>query len=382
MADTTLIEAPAPSREAGRFVDFDLHGIVGLRLVEADARDRAAVLRQVGPIEKPLDREPDIVVRFVDRMRTSSRIRYLGLDDAGFTDDAFLVLKSKHKARTMVQIPFDQIGNRCEIVCDRGLPAVPHLLAIMNLTALARGALPLHASAFRYNGVGVLTTGWAKGGKTESLLAFMSNGGEYVGDEWVYLSADGKKMYGIPEPIRLWKWHLDEVPRYRALIGTGNRLRLGALDIAARSLDRRNRSGSKSARLMRRLALLLQRQQYVQMPPRQLFGVMSNTLVGVPQKVFLVASHETPDIEVQEIDPQEVARRMVFSLQEERIGLLACYHRFRFAFPEMRNELLEGAEELQRATLLRVLDGKETYAVYHPYPVPISDLFESMRPYV
>jgi len=49
---------------------------------------------------------------------------------------------------------------------------VPHLLAVINLTALAKGVLPLHASAFTYRGLGVLATGWAKGGKTETLLEF------------------------------------------------------------------------------------------------------------------------------------------------------------------------------------------------------------------
>ena len=36
-----------------------------------------------------------------------------------------------------------------------GLPAVPLLIPIVNLTALANGALPMHASAFTHDGVGV-----------------------------------------------------------------------------------------------------------------------------------------------------------------------------------------------------------------------------------
>jgi len=368
-----LTERTASPKTPG--VDFDLHGVVGIRLVGADARDRATITRQLGPIESALAREPDVVIRFVDRLETSGRIRFLGLDDAGFTDDAFLVLKAKHKTRAKVQIPFEKIGGRCEIVCERGVPAVPHLIAMVNLTALAKGALPLHASAFRWEGTGVLTTGWAKGGKTESLLAFMTNGAEYVGDEWVYLSPDGASMRGIPEPIRLWKWHLDEVPAIRRRLGRGERLRLAAIDAAARALD--GRSG-----LSRRLAPILSRQAYVQLPPRFLFGEEKLALAGTPEKVFFMASHETPDIRVEPMSAEEIARRMVFSLQEERIDLIAAYHRFRFAFPDRRNELLENAEELQRAALLRVLEGKETGAVWHPYPVSIPALFRAMRPHV
>ncbi len=91
-------------------IDFDLHGLAGIRLVDPTAEDAAAVTRQLGPLPSRMDRDPDIVIRFVDRLQTTSRLRYLGLDDAGFTDDAFLVLRSKHKSQARVQIPFEQIG--------------------------------------------------------------------------------------------------------------------------------------------------------------------------------------------------------------------------------------------------------------------------------
>ena len=83
----------------------------------------------------------------------------------------------------------------------RGLPAIPLLVPIVNLTALANGALPLHASAFVHRGTGVVATGWSKGGKTEALLAFSANGARYVGDEWVYVAADGSRVSGIPSPF-------------------------------------------------------------------------------------------------------------------------------------------------------------------------------------
>ena len=191
-------------------VDYDLHGIVGIRLLGASESDVAAVTAQLGPIRAVLDRDPDVVIRFVDRLPVSN-LRYLGREEAGFTDDAFLVLRSR-KARARVQIPVEEIGGRCEIVCESGLPAVPLLIPIVNVTALAKGVVPVHAAAFVHRGSGVLVTGWAKGGKTESLLGFMSHGAEYIGDEWVYVSADGRRLRGIPEPVRVWDWHLDDLP--------------------------------------------------------------------------------------------------------------------------------------------------------------------------
>ena len=121
--------------------DLDLHGIVGMRLVNASAKDIATVIRQVGPIQAALNREPDIIIRFVDELSVSSPIKYLEVDEAGYTNDAFLILRSKHKSRARVQIPFEQIGKQCEIVCEKGLAAVDELKELFpghsNLAALA-----------------------------------------------------------------------------------------------------------------------------------------------------------------------------------------------------------------------------------------------------
>ena len=160
-------------------MDFDLHGCVRVRLEGAGPREAAAVARQLGPIAARGTGEPDVTVRFVDRIETRGPVRLLGLDECGFSDDAFLVLRSKHKSRARVRIPMERIGERCEITCERGLPAVPLLVAIVNLTALTKGTLPLHAAAFEWNGAGVVVTGWSKGGKTETLLAFARRGARF-----------------------------------------------------------------------------------------------------------------------------------------------------------------------------------------------------------
>jgi hypothetical protein len=367
-------------------VDFDLHGLAGIRLLDAGARDAAVVARQLGPIQAPLLREPDITIRFVDRLPLSSPLRYLGVDDAAFTDDAFLLLRSKQKARARVQIPFERIGRKLEITCERGLPAVPLLIPILNLTVLANGALPLHASAFIYNGKGVLVTGWAKGGKTETLLAFMANGATYVGDEWVYVSCDGRQMWGIPEPMRIWDWHLDELPHYRRLVGRSDRLRLRALQLLVAAVERVSGNGAGPqrlpARLMRRLAPLLKRQQYVHLAPQKLFGAGHCVLQAEPELIFFVAGHEAPETTVAPVEPEQVARRTLFSLEEERLNFLSYYLKFRFAFPEAANDFIERRQQLEQRLLLQALAGKTAYEVYHPYPVRIPSLFDALQGHV
>jgi len=362
-------------------IDFDLHGLVGIRLVDAAPGDARAVAAQLGPLRSTLDREPDIVIRFVDRLPHASRLRYLGVDDAAFTDDAFLVLKSKHKVKARVMIPFQGIGDRCEIVCESGLPAVPLLIPIVNLTALARGAAPLHASAFVHDGTGVLVTGWSKGGKTEALLAFMSRGAEYLGDEWIYLDPDTKRMFGIPQPIRLWDWHLRQLRPYRQRIGWRRRGRLRVLRAAAgvgRGLTQGGWSGMP-VRALDRVQSLVQRQTYVDVAPERLFGPCGTAARPV-DRVFLLASAAGEEVRVEQIDTAEVARRMVYSVLHELESFMSYYLMFRFAFPGAANDRIETIEHRLRTALQRSLEGRPAYCVYHPYPMRIASLYDAMRP--
>jgi len=365
-------------------VDFDLHGIVGIRLVGASSADVSAVTRQLGPIRRPLDRRPDIVIRFVPRLEVGSSLRLLGVDEAGYSDDAFLVMRSKHKTRARVQIPFERIGEGGEVVCEQGVPAVPLLTAMVNLAALSRGVVALHASAFTYRGTGVLVTGWAKGGKTETLLGFMARGAEYVGDEWIYLAEDGRRMYGIPEPIRLWDRQLDELPQYRRRLARKQAARLRMLKLATKTLDRAATSRWTRRLLpldvMSRLVPLLERQRYVQVAPHEFFHGATGSLQARPDKLVLVLSHDSPRMTVERIGAQEIVERIVFSLQEERKELVSKYRMFRFAFPERSNGLIERAAELERERLGRFWAGRGAYLVKHPYPPSPVDLFETMEP--
>jgi hypothetical protein len=359
--------------------DFDLHGLAGVRVVDAAPSDLAAVARQLGPLPKTLEREPDIVLRFVDRVGFSSRLRYLGAREAGFTDDGFYVLRSR-KEQVVVALPMDRIGGRCEILVQRGIPAVPFLIAILNLTVLANGALPLHAAAFELDGVGTLVTGWSKGGKTELLMAAAMAGARYIGDEWVYLTPDGT-MVGIPEPIRLWDWHLAQLPAARARLTLGDRVKLVAIP-ALRRLDRSTPAAVRRFppnRLLHRALPILEGQLHVDVPPERVFGPLG-TMTGRLDRVLFVVSAAGPDVTVEPIDPGEVAERMAASLLYERLDLTALYLQARFARPGLRNEVLETADARQRSLLGTVLAGHPAYVVTHPAPMELAALLAAVRP--
>jgi hypothetical protein len=358
-------------------IDYDLHGLAGIRLLGAGPREAAAVDRQLGPIRAPLEREPDIVVRFVDALDVSGPVRLLGLQEAGYSDDAFLILRSRHKARARVALPLQDAGGRCEIVCERGLPAVPLLIQVLNLTVLSAGALPLHASAVVADGCGLVVTGWSKGGKTEAVLAFTARGARFVGDEWVYVEPGGTTVHGIPEPLRLWDWQLRQLPDVRARVGAGDRLRLELLRVAEAGARRAAR-GRRMRHAAERAGAFAARLRHADVAPERLLRGGAVALSGPFDRLFLIGSWERPDIVARPIEPGEVARRMAASLHYERGPLLDAYAQFRFAFPERRNPRIEAAAERERELLGRVFAGKPAYLVQHPYPVDLAELYRVM----
>src|SRR5215212_7623583 len=112
-------------------IDYDLHGIVGIRVVGGTPGDAAVVDRQLGGLTKPLDRSPDIVVSFVEPEAAAADLRYLDLDDAAFDADAFYVLQTRAGSRLKCRIDFDEIGSGCRIVCESGVGSVPLLIGIV-----------------------------------------------------------------------------------------------------------------------------------------------------------------------------------------------------------------------------------------------------------
>ncbi len=362
------------AHDADSYVDFDLHGLVRVRLLNPEAGDEQIIARQLGPLHSTTDGTPDITVRFVDELRVDEPIVYVSWDETGFAGEEFYLLRGRAGARARTVIPFDRIGSRVDIVTERGVGVVPHLLAIVNLTALSKGVLPLHATAFSYGEHGVLVTGWAKGGKTETLLAFAQLGARYIGDEWIYITPEGN-MFGVPEPIRLWRWHVEQLPLVKQGLTRLQRLRLGGLAKASAAAEAvagvlPDRNGLAS--VLRRGAPIVRRQAYTHVTPAELFGGVD------PSRSFdlvvLATSHDADTVELDEVKGEAIAARMRASLLDEREALLAHYRQFLYAFPERRSDLIDSAGERESELLDAALSGRTAYHLRHPYPFELNTL--------
>jgi hypothetical protein len=364
-------------------VDFNVHDLIGIRLVNPAPRDVQIVERHLGLQPAPFSGSPALVINFVDRLSAKQPLRFLGRDDVAFTDDEFILLRSRNLARARTKLAMEKIGEACELVCETGLPAIPLLRQLLNLVMLARGVIPVHAAAFHHRGRGVLVTGWSHGSKTGTLLAFMAAGAKFVGDEWIYLSPAGDRMHGLPDQLEARPWYLGELPQYRRRVGLYDRVRTGVTaglagmlgPVAARS-ERRNSLGSK---LVRYAHQGLVDQQSVHLNPLSLFGA-GDCLLASPLDVVIVAvSHEAKDVLVRPAQADLVAGRMAASFVHEQASLMSCYHKHLFAFPDRRNPLLDHVEQLYRERAEAALSGKLTYAMFHPYPVGIGALREAVE---
>jgi hypothetical protein len=363
-------------------IDFDIHGVVCVRLIDPSPSDLAAARKLLGSPSKPLLTSPDITVRFVDNLPAHG-IRFLGTRQHAFTDDGFFLLQEGTR-RVQARIPFERIGGPCEIVCKRGLGSVPLLIPIISLTAVKRGRIPLHASAVVHHGMGILMAGWAHCGKTAALLGFASMGAEYVGEEWVLLNSNGKEMHGLETPLEISRWHVASLPHVRGAVNLRNRCAfhgIGILDRLLKMVSSQRIRTSFVFRSLQRASAAADERLRPAMAPSAVFHDRIRSAGAHVNKIFLFVNHEDHKIEVEPIAPFEMARRLAFLVKHELSPLLQHYAAYRFAFPSRRNEFIEDAAESSSEMLARALMGKESYVVRLPYPHMFPELYRAMQPF-
>src|SRR5262245_61709216 len=106
------------TREVGTCVDFDIRGLIGVRLLDGSTSDVASVVRQLGRPVEGLQRAPDVVVRFVEKLPLKGATLVTS-HGSTFTDEGFLILQSESSG-IRAQIPLWELGGPCEIVCESG----------------------------------------------------------------------------------------------------------------------------------------------------------------------------------------------------------------------------------------------------------------------
>ena len=362
-------------------VDYDLYGIVGIRLINPGERDIKNLSKLYANFRSELRREPDITIHYKENWQIGD-IFYLGLDEAGFNDDGFYILSSG-RSPLKIKIPFEQIGDKCELVCEQGIGGIPLLNYIIKLTFLKKKYLPIHASAFLYNDVGALVVGWSKGGKSEALFSFIKNGAKFVGDETVIISPDGKKMFGIPVPVSIWEWQFSEIQELMPPLNTQKKILFKVVHFVEwvhRFSSKGRIKKNAAVKLMGEALPTLRKQLNIRVNPEEIFN--GKELWGQVNlnRLVIIMSHNKDDITVDEFNTKEMADRMITSNLYELDSFNNYYSLFKFAFPGVKNDFLENVDEIYNELLPNAISGIESYKVLHPYPVSFEKLYKVMKP--
>ena len=277
------------------------------------------------------------------------------------------------------------LGGLTEIVCERGLPAVPLLVATINLTALAGGALPLHASAFEVDGRGVVTTGWSKGGKTggdaDLRLARRALRRRRVGLRRGRRDARARPARADPAVGLAPGAAARGACEGRA--ASMARLRgLRAAADAGTALARRRDGRGKVGTLATRGADLVRGQLHVDAPPERLFGAEALALTSSFDRLFLVTSADDPETVAEPVDPLRSPpawpRRCATSASRSWRSTRSSASPS--PTPATRHSRRRRAREAE--LLRRVFAGKPAWEVRHPYPVDFAALHAAMAPHV
>jgi hypothetical protein len=359
--------------------DHVLRDLARIRLVDAPAAATARVGRILGTTPSAPDGDADIVVRWVDRVRTEGTVRWIGRDRSAADDGSFYVVeRGPDGARLLARLPLDRAGEPgLEIECDAGLVRPPALIELLNLRLLARGIVPIHGSAFRWRDRGVLAAGWSKGGKTEALLAFVADGADVIADEWTYALPDGR-IVGVAEPVRIEQRQAEELGAAVQLpAAAGRRFRLARLAALVAGLLRR--AGGPGRKVAEVLASPVERARSVTAPPGTLFGDRYLGWGTLDHAVALFVTDRAAAV-ARPTTPERIADRMVFAHVHHRRDLVARYHELRFAFPDRRSELLERVEERERELLHAALVGVPCTELQLPSPPTLASVHEALAP--
>jgi len=371
-------------------VDYDIHGVLGLRLIDPTPSLARLVARQLDPWRpSPLASEPDVSI---SRLRTvSSRGNRYRLGDAGdsqeceFSDSEFIL----RKGAMALSIPFSSVGEGCVIGWSGGSGMrrllIDYVRPALQISLLPKGSLALHSAAVAYEGKGILLAGWAESGKTEAMLGFLQAGAAFVSDKWTIVDGDGSSIRHFPTPITVRNWMIGLIPGLRERLKGTELLRARAAGLVTSVLQAEALSRAPLTTGVKSLAELAGR---VSVTPSQLLGKDGDggsqwrSSSSAPlESLFLLVTCGEDRIAVREADIDEISSRLADCAAYERRAFFGLYQRFKYAFPGRPNRLIEEAREAESRTLAKALASKRVFVVEAPFPFDPAALYRAIQPF-
>ena len=330
--------------------------------VEGHAATTAVLSRQLGRPETALTSDPDLIVRF-GAEPPADDLRLLG-SDAGFEDERFLVLGRRAGGARASAI---RLGEPIELTSSSGARALPLLVPLLDLAALRKGVLPVHGAVFSFEQHGIAVLGWPHSGKTSALLAFLACGASLVADDRAYVSLEPPHVAGLRTPIELRGHHLLALSRLshppplrtRAKL----RLNLGAARLHARAA--RRASPTPLSRLAHRTAGFLADASIATVAPEQLIEDERGADIERLDAVFLMVRQLRGPTEVERLSVDAARERLLALARHDRSTLRDLTQRYRFAFPERSDRLLDELEDVEARQIELLARNVPAFLVSH-----------------
>jgi hypothetical protein len=210
----------------------------------------------------------------------------------------------------------------------------------------------------------------------------MNHGAHFVGDEWVFVSADGSSMLGLPMPMSISEWQIKHIPRFAPEIKFQQQILFQSIKAIERLHTALKQTWLRKRYTFKWLDKALpyfKKQLKIYTLPQDLFRNQVGNLKAVPQKIFLILGHPGPDIRIERSDAAKLALQFAQVSEYELQDFMKYYQAYKFAFPGIENDFLEDVSNLQRRLLKPALAGKDAFTVYYPYGESLELLFEKIN---
>jgi hypothetical protein len=366
-------------------IDYQLHGILNIRLLNATKKDQKAFEYQLGIQATSAIDEIDITIEYQNHVSGEEPLRHLVMGQAAYNSSGFFAIESQNGKQYAAKIPMQELGKPCTLICQQGIGEIPLLLFIINLHMIEKGYTPIHASAFLHEGVGVIVNGFPKGGKTSILFSFLAKSAKFVSDDWLYVDKS-PSIYGLAQAIKLSDWQLESLPDFRKQIKQSKWLSIKSvqyLDQVEQTVPDALRRGFLPAKAFHRVQRYLnKKQRHIYVSPLDLFDTSPDEFTSQFDVLILTMSHESAEIEVQALETQIAVERLAAALQYEWLEFMEYYIQSCYAFPDKRNSTIESLTQTMGDRLQILLADRPIYAVYHPHPVALEELFAHIQPVI
>lgn len=247
---------------------------------------------------------------------------------------------------------------------------------VMRDAVLSRDAALLHAAAVAREGAALLFPAWGHTGKTNVLLEFLRAGYDFVADDWSFVSAEGDVL-AYPRFLELFAYNFACHPFLLEALPTDARRRRLRRQLAA--LQFADSLGGER-RVTRAMSRWLSDRAFVSMrlPASRLFPRSATTMRAALSQVCLLTNVRSGHVEVSEVSPADLARRIAWFGQFER----SRFHRAQVARAATGGLVPEESSlTAETAVLTRAFAGARCVEVTIPRVQNASDM-ERVRRFV